>query len=135
MIGPAVVADEEALVEVGPRRLVHGRGALDAFVDGQIADVVLIQLEGQLVLERHCVELGEAAKAASISARDSVVTVEEPDGLAGVLDLTATPRGHPDSEERWREVDDRDVARGLLDVLHRQGLQDVHGARVLRPES
>ena len=49
MVSAPVVADEEALVVVGPGRLVDRRGPLHALIHRQVADVVLVDLERELV--------------------------------------------------------------------------------------
>src|ERR671936_382745 len=56
MVGRALVTDEEAFVEVGPRGLVHRGGALHALIHRQVADVVLVQRQRQLFLQRQRVE-------------------------------------------------------------------------------
>ena len=89
MIGTAVVADEEALVEIRARGLVHGGGALDALVRGEVADIVLVELEPKPIRLRKRVQLaGGGEGRVHHRVGDAVAgQVEEADGLAGVLDL------------------------------------------------
>src|SRR5256886_8347328 len=62
MVGAAVVADEEALVEVRPGRLVNRRVPLHALVHRQVADVVLVDLERELFLQGDRVELARGVE-------------------------------------------------------------------------
>jgi len=133
------VADEEALVVVGTRGLVDGRGLLDRLVHRQVADIVLIELQAQLLRLRERVELARGGEGrVHHRVRDAVPgQVEEAHGLAGLLDLArdGLEARRVAGSERGGEIDDRDVPRGLFDVLHRQGLEDVHDRGSLRPGS
>ena len=129
MVGAAIVADEEALVEVRPGRLVDGRVPLHALVHRQVPDVVLVDLQRALQLERRRVELARGREGVvDHPLRDAVAgQVEEADGLAGAPDLdrhglqrTRLP------SERGPDVDQGDGLRRRVDVLDRQRLEDVH---------
>src|SRR5438034_541764 len=89
MVGRALVADEEALVEVGPRGLVHRGGALHALIHRQVADVAVVELQRQLLLERQRVELARGLERRLHDPRRHAVAreVEETDALARVADL------------------------------------------------
>ena len=108
MVGAAVVADEEALVLVRPGRLVHRRGALHRGVHRQVADIVLVELQPQLFLERQRVKPARGGEGArrSASLRHAVAgAVEEADILAGMPDLRGDgfePAGSPRNAGRNR---------------------------------
>ena len=99
MVGAAVVADEKALVLVRPCRLVHGRGALHRGVDRQIADIVLVEPELQLFLERQRVKAARGGKGALDQLfRHAVVgRIEKPDILARMADLRRQAASAPGS--------------------------------------
>src|SRR4030095_1832627 len=129
MVGGPVVADEEALVEVRPRRLVDGRMPLHALVHRHVADVVLVDLQRALLLERRRVELARGREGAVDHGLRHAMTgqIEEADGLARAPDLerhgvhrSRRPAG------RGPDVDQGDRLRRRLDVLDRQRLEDVH---------
>ncbi len=129
VVSASLVADEEALVEVGAGGLVHRGGALDALVHRQVADVVLVELEGQLVGQRQGVELARGREGAVDQRLGHTVAgdVEEADLLARAPDLSGDgfePAGR--ATKRRRHVDHRDRPARLLQVLHRHGLEDVH---------
>src|ERR1700745_4362741 len=121
MVGLAIVADEEALVVVGPRRLVNGGMPLDARVDREIPDIALVQAEPHLLFERHGVKFPRGLERGVDQIRRHAVPreVEEADTLARVLhlpcDLVDTA-GLPG--ERGPEVDHRNRPRGFLDALY-----------------
>jgi hypothetical protein len=129
MIGVPLVADEEALVVVGPRRLVDRRGALHALVHRQVADVVLVELQPHLVRERQRVEFARGReRGVDHRLRHAVAGhVEEADLLARAPDLRRrgiesaglSPEGGP-------EVDDGNRPRRLLDAPDRHGFEDIH---------
>jgi hypothetical protein len=139
MIGTAIVADEEALVVVGTGGLVDGRGLLDGLVHRQVADVALVELQAELLRLRQRVELARGGEGrVHHRVRDAVAgQVEEADGLAGALNLAGDGLEalRVAGSERGGEIDDRDVPRGLVDILHRQGLEDVHDRVSPRPGS
>src|SRR5712691_4068684 len=86
MVEAAIVTNEEAFVLVGAGRLVHRRGALDRGVDRQIADIVLVEPQLQLVGERQGMELPRGGKGAIDQRLGHAVVqrIKEPDILAGV---------------------------------------------------
>src|SRR5438105_984680 len=134
MIGRALVADEEALVEVGPRGLVHRGGALHALIHRQVADVAVVELQRQLLLERQRVELARGLERRLHDPRRHAVAreVEEADALARVADLRGDRvQSGGLAAKRGAEVDHGDRARDFRDVLHRHRLEDVHGAATI----
>ena len=92
MVGAAIVADEEALVEIRARGLVHGGGALDALVRREVADIVLVYRQAPLVVHRHGVELarGLEGRVDDLLRHAVAGEVEEADLLARAPHL----RGH-----------------------------------------
>src|SRR5919201_3795991 len=130
MIGRALVTDDEALVEVGPRGLVHRGGALHALIHRQIADVVVVQLQRELFLERQRVEFARGLERRLHNPRRHAVAgeVEEADPLARVAHLRGDRVQSPGRPaKRGTEIDHGDRARDLRDVLHGHRLEDVHG--------
>ena len=129
MVAAAIVADEEAFIPVRAGRLVHGRGALDRGIDRQIADIVLVEPQLQLVGERQGMEPPRGGKGA-IDHRlghAMVQRIEEPDILAGVA------RRGGDAPERARlagenrgEIDDRDLRGRVGAVADRMLFKQVH---------
>ena len=96
---------------------------------GEVADIVLVDREAPLVVERQRVELarGREGRVDDLLRHAVAGQVEEAHLLARAPDLRGhglEPAGVP--PERRPEVDDRDGPRGFLDVLHRHGLEDVH---------
>jgi hypothetical protein len=93
VVGAAIVADEKALILVRSCRLVHGRGALHRGVDRQIADIVVVELQFQLVGERQCVEPAGCGKGAldDLVGYAVVQRIEEADFGAGAPDLGGDP--------------------------------------------
>ena len=89
MIRPAVVADEEALVLVRLGRLVHLRRGLHRGVHRHVADVVLVQLKFQLLLQRQRMESPRCRKCAvdDLLRHAMIPRVKETDVLAGVAHL------------------------------------------------
>jgi hypothetical protein len=129
VVGGAVVADEEALVEIRAGGLVHGGGALDTLVGCEVADIVLVDRQAPLFVHRHGVELSRRLEGRLDDLRRYRVTgkVEEPHLLARAPHLLRhglEPAGVP--PECRPEVDDRDRPRGFLEILHRHALEDVH---------
>src|SRR5262245_35191465 len=131
MVGSAVVADEEALIEVGPSRLVDRGRALDALVDAEVADVVVIDRQTLLCLDRHGVKLARRLEC----RMDDLGRHAVPGEVEEAHLLTRLPHRARDglepaglAAERRAEVDDGNCSRGLLDVLHRQALEDVQGS-------
>ena len=116
------MADEEALVKVGPRVLVNRGRALHALVHRQIPDVVLVDLEPHLVFERHRVELARGLERVVDDVLGHAVTghVEEADALAGVPDCRRNGgKSVPLVVEGRPEVDHRNRTRRFLDAPHR----------------
>ena len=64
MIRPTIMADKEALILVGLRRLVHLRCSLHRCVHRHVADIVLVQPKLQLLFERQCMETSRCGEAA-----------------------------------------------------------------------
>src|SRR4030095_811242 len=130
----AVVADEEALVVVGPGGFVHGGGALHALVGGEIADVVLVELEPHLLVEGHGVELARGREGGVDDGRGHpmAVQIEEAHVLARVPDLPGHRlKGSRLAAKGAGDVDDGDGLRRLLEAPHRPGLEDAHDPSVL----
>jgi hypothetical protein len=77
---------QKALVLIGPGCLVHGRGAPYRGVDRQIADIVVVEPERELLLERQGVEPTRRGKRPPDRVvGDAVVQrIEEPDIFASV---------------------------------------------------
>src|SRR6516165_1433274 len=129
MVRPAIVADKKALVLVWLRRLVDGRGALHRGVDRQIADIVLVQLKRELLLDRQGVKPAGGSKgSADQLVRDAVVQrVKEPDILAGMRNL-----GRDVLERSWHTgeigavIDDRDQCGGGVIISDRLLFEEVH---------
>ena len=129
MPGTAVVADEEALVVVRARGLVHLGGALDGLVDGKIADVVLVDLERELFLERHGVELARSFEGGLHCRGGDAVAgeVEEAHALARLPHLGRhRVEAAGLAQKCGREVDHGNGPGRFLEILDRHGLEDVH---------
>jgi hypothetical protein len=117
---------------------VNRRSALQALVHGQVADVVLVDLEPQLVFDRHRVELARGLEGGVDNRLGHAVTghVEEADLLAGMPQLR---RGGVEAAglpaECRSEVDHGDRPRGLLDAPDRHGFEDIHRIPVISPRA
>ena len=81
MVGAAVMADEKALVLVRPGRFVDGRGALHRGIDRQIADIVVVEPERQLLRQGQGMKPARGGKGAldQFVANAVVQRIEEAD--------------------------------------------------------
>src|ERR1700732_3601708 len=108
--GPRSWLTKKAFVLVWAGGAMHGRGTLHRGVDRQIADVVVIELERELALERQGVEPARGGEGPfdHLVANAVVQRIEEPDILAGVGDLGGDPvEGSRLAAEIWPIIDDR----------------------------
>jgi hypothetical protein len=129
MVRAAIVADEEALVVVRARGLVHGGGALHALVHGQVADVVLVDAQRPLVVERHRVEFarGLERRVDHVRAHAVAGNVEEADLLAGPADLGCDALAAAGlAAKGGADVDHGNRLRRLRDIAHGHRLEDTH---------
>jgi hypothetical protein len=108
---------------------VHGRGALYRGVDRQIADIIVIKPERELLLERQGVEPTRRGKCPlDCVVGDAVVQrIEEPDIFTGVGNIGGYPIESSRRAGKVRPViDGRDHSCGRLIILDRILLEEMH---------
>jgi hypothetical protein len=129
MIRPTIMADKEALILVGLRRLVHLRCSLHRCVHRHVADIVLVQPKLQLLFERQRMETSRCGEAAIDDplGHAMVEYIEEANVLAGVTHLLGQPLQRARfASEIWTIVDDRNLLGRFGKVLDRVLLEQMH---------
>ena len=125
---------EISLHQVGPVVRVQGGVPGNRTLERQIAGVVLVHLQGQLALQRHCVEAPRSIeRGVDQRLRDTVIDDEVKSNIFECVAQCGAQRGRRPwiATQQWRQIEHRDGFRRIRPYRGNAWCIDIHGYDLL----